>query len=72
MHALKDLWSCLAQGTLGYMRIDREFSAVAKAALDQAEPKPFVVEIDDPVYKGPGERLGRLLTNTISGSFRTT
>ena len=37
---------------------DREFSPIIKAALATAAVKPLIVDIDDPVYDGPGERLG--------------
>ena len=38
--------------------IDREFSPAMKAALAQLKGKPFIVDVDDPEYAGPGERLG--------------
>jgi len=42
--------------------VDREFSPVVAQALAQldaagVEP-PFVVDVDDPVYEGPGDRIG--------------
>ncbi|RPH61083.1 MAG: acyl-CoA synthetase [Burkholderiales bacterium] len=41
---------------------DREFSPVVSQALALVEsaghPAPFVVDVDDPVYEGPGERIG--------------
>jgi len=42
--------------------VDREFSPVVAQALAQldaagVEP-PFVVDVDDPVYDGPGDRIG--------------
>ncbi len=37
---------------------DREFSPIMKAALAQIGHKPLIIDIDDPVYDGPGERLG--------------
>jgi fatty-acyl-CoA synthase len=37
--------------------IDREFSPVMKQALAQASVKPLLVDLDDPEYRGPGERL---------------
>jgi fatty-acyl-CoA synthase len=40
--------------------VDREFSAVMKAALAKCKVKPLVVAYDDPEYKGDGERLGDL------------
>ncbi|MGC2518403.1 MAG: acyl-CoA synthetase [Burkholderiales bacterium] len=37
---------------------DREFSAIIGKALKLAKVKPFVIDVDDPEYSGPGERLG--------------
>ncbi len=37
---------------------DREFSGVVKQALGEAKTKPFVIDYDDPVFTGAGERLG--------------
>ena len=38
---------------------DREFSPVVAGALRLCEVSPLVVDIDDPEYDGPGDRLGR-------------
>jgi fatty-acyl-CoA synthase len=42
--------------------VDREFSLTAKAALEQlaaaGKRVPFVIDVDDPEYTGPGERVG--------------
>ena len=40
--------------------VDREFSALAKAALAQARAKPFVVDYDDPECDGDGECIGKI------------
>lgn len=40
--------------------VDREFSKLAAEALAKAKVKPFVIDIDDPEYDGPGERIGEL------------
>ena len=40
--------------------VDREFSAVAKAALEQLAEKPLVIDYDDPEFAGEGERVGSL------------
>jgi fatty-acyl-CoA synthase len=40
--------------------VDREFSKVVKDALSLAKAKPLVIDVDDPEYAGPGERLGAL------------
>jgi len=37
---------------------DREFSPVVKEALGRTNRKILVIDIDDPVYDGPGELLG--------------
>ncbi len=41
---------------------DREFSATARAALDElaaaGKRLPFVIDVDDTQYEGPGERIG--------------
>ncbi len=42
--------------------VDREFSPVVEQALTQLDAAghepPFVVDVDDPVYDGPGDRIG--------------
>ncbi len=38
--------------------VDREFSALAKAALTLAGSKPLLIDYDDPVHEGSGESLG--------------
>lgn len=38
--------------------VDREFSGVMKAALALCRAKPLVIDYDDPVYDGQGERIG--------------
>src|SRR6266571_4228018 len=37
---------------------DREFSATVAKALALAKARPFIVDVDDPEYSGPGRRLG--------------
>jgi fatty-acyl-CoA synthase len=39
---------------------DREFSATVAKALQRCQARPLVIDIDDPEYGGPGERLGEL------------
>ena len=39
---------------------DREFAHVIKPALEMCKAKPLVIDIDDPVYTGKGERLGEI------------
>jgi fatty-acyl-CoA synthase len=40
--------------------VDRELSATARRALEICTVKPLVVDVDDPVYEGPGERISDL------------
>ena len=44
--------------------VDREFSLTARAAIarlrDEGKRVPYVVDVDDPEYSGPGERLGEI------------
>ncbi len=44
--------------------VDREFSALARQALDalaaDGHPLPFVVDVDDPVYDAADERIGEI------------
>jgi fatty-acyl-CoA synthase len=37
---------------------DRVFAGVVGPALKKLKKKPFVIDVDDPLYSGPGERLG--------------
>jgi 3-(methylthio)propionyl---CoA ligase len=39
---------------------DRMFASVTAPALEKLPNKPIVVDVDDPLYSGPGERLGAL------------
>ncbi|WP_439574328.1 acyl-CoA synthetase [Phreatobacter sp.] len=38
--------------------VDREFSKLAKEALELATVRPLVIDYDDPEYDGAGERIG--------------
>jgi fatty-acyl-CoA synthase len=40
--------------------VDREFASVAQAALAQVSRPIEVVDVDDPLYDGPGARIGAL------------
>src|SRR6202035_4745179 len=40
--------------------VDREFSHIIKDAVAQAKFKPLIIDYEDPVYDGPGHRLGDL------------
>jgi fatty-acyl-CoA synthase len=37
---------------------DRVFAGVVGPALKKLKHKPFVIDVDDPLYTGPGERVG--------------
>ncbi|GAB4469313.1 MAG: acyl-CoA synthetase [Burkholderiaceae bacterium] len=50
----------LEHGEARLFVVDREFSAIAAAALAQSKRRIEVIDVDDPVYDGPGERLGAL------------
>ena len=39
---------------------DRVFAAVTGPALAKLRKKPLVIDVDDPLYSGPGERLGTI------------
>ena len=50
----------LDHGEAKVVIIDREFSAVMKAALALCKAKPLVIDYDDPEYSGAGERIGSI------------
>jgi len=39
---------------------DRVFASVVGPALKKLKRKPIVIDVDDPLYTGPGERLGKI------------
>jgi fatty-acyl-CoA synthase len=39
---------------------DRVFAAVTAPALRNLKKKPIVIDVDDPLYTGPGERVGTI------------
>jgi fatty-acyl-CoA synthase len=39
---------------------DRVFAGVTAAALKKLKKKPSVIDVDDPLYSGPGERVGTI------------
>jgi fatty-acyl-CoA synthase len=51
---------CLDHGEAKAVIVDREFSAIMKEALARAKVKPIVIDYDDPVFTGDGERIGSL------------
>jgi fatty-acyl-CoA synthase len=50
----------LDHGEAKALIVDREFSAVIRAALKIAKARPLVIDYDDPEYDGPGVRLGEI------------
>jgi len=50
----------LEHGEARAIVVDREFSAVIRAALERLPDKPFVVDVDDPHYDGPGSPCGSI------------
>ena len=48
----------LDHGEAKVLITDREFSRIVRPALEQARAKPLVIDVDDPVYEGEGDRLG--------------
>ena len=48
----------LDHGEAKVVIVDREFSQTMRDALALCNAKPLVIDYDDPVYEGPGERLG--------------
>jgi fatty-acyl-CoA synthase len=50
----------LEHGEAKMFIVDREFAAVAKAAAARLARAIELVDVDDPVYAGPGERIGQI------------
>lgn len=50
----------LDHGEARVLIADREFSNTVKDALALCKVRPLVIDYDDPVYDGPGERLGTI------------
>ncbi len=48
----------LEHGEAKVLITDRVFAAVVGPALAKMRKKPFVIDVDDPLYSGPGERVG--------------
>ncbi|GIV90784.1 MAG: acyl-CoA synthetase [Chloroflexus sp.] len=48
----------LEHGEAKVLITDREFAPVVRAALDRIERSLLVIDVDDPEYTGPGDRLG--------------
>jgi fatty-acyl-CoA synthase len=50
----------LDHGEARVLITDREFSKIVGPALELAKVKPIVIDYDDPVFDGPGVRLGSI------------
>ena len=50
----------LDHGEAKVLITDREFSPTIKRALEHVAKRPMVIDVDDPTYTGPGERLGEI------------
>ncbi len=50
----------LGHGEAKAVLVDREFSGVVRQALAELERDILIVDIDDPDYDGPGDRIGSL------------
>jgi len=48
----------LDHGEAKVLIVDREFSVTLEKALALAKAKPYVIDVDDPEYDGPGKRIG--------------
>src|SRR5882724_3089586 len=66
----------LEHGEAKVLLTDREYAATVGPALERLGTKPLVIEVDDPLYQGPGERLGEVeydaFLATGSGDFAWT
>jgi fatty-acyl-CoA synthase len=50
----------LDHGEAQVLITDREFSSTVMRALELVRRRPIVIDVDDPEYAGPGERLGEI------------
>ena len=50
----------LEHGEAKVLLTDREFAPTITAALEKISRKPLIIDIDDPVYTGPGDLLGQI------------
>jgi fatty-acyl-CoA synthase len=48
----------LDHGEARALLVDREFAPVMADALRRCRARPLVIDVDDPLYGGPGERIG--------------
>lgn len=50
----------LEHGEAKVLIADREYAAQVGPALAKLKKRPLVIDVDDPLYAGPGERLGKI------------
>ncbi|TAM55418.1 MAG: acyl-CoA synthetase [Paraburkholderia sp.] len=50
----------LNHGEAKVLLVDREFADLMRSVLPAVERPIFVVDVDDPLYTGPGERIGQI------------
>jgi fatty-acyl-CoA synthase len=55
----------LGHGEAKVLITDREFAGTIAGALAKLDRKPLVVDVDDPEYSGPGNRLGETDYETL-------
>ena len=50
----------LEHGEAKVLLTDREYAATVGPALEKLRRRPLVIEVDDVLYQGPGDRLGEI------------
>src|SRR5499426_4599569 len=50
----------LEHGEAKVLLTDREYAGTVGPALEKVRAKPLIVEVDDALYQGPGDRLGEI------------
>src|SRR5262249_31216638 len=50
----------LEHGEAKVLLTDREYAGTVGPALERVRAKPLIVEVDDALYQGPGDRLGEI------------
>jgi 3-(methylthio)propionyl---CoA ligase len=55
----------LGHGEAKVFITDRVYAGVVGPALRKLKKRPFVIDVDDPLYTGPGERLGAVEYETF-------
>ncbi len=62
----------LNHGEAKALLVDREFAAVVKAAIAISGRSMLVIDVDDPEYTGPGERIGSTAYEQFLGRGAST